>query len=138
MFARKRRYHQQLGRAGENAACKLLENSGMEILARNWKCRAGELDIVALDGEFLVFVEVKTTRYRPGFTPSGNLSYHQRRRNYHAAKAYFRIHDITGHPGRFDLVEVSYKNWFVSRIVRHGDYLPQLPAREVKTDAFSG
>jgi putative endonuclease len=130
MFAVKRRYHQKLGRAGENAVCKLLEHCGMTILARNWRCRAGELDIVALDGEEIVFVEVKTTRYRPDFTPSANLSFRQRRRNYNAAKVYLRSLDITGRTGRFDLIEVTYRWIFMKSIIRHRDYLPPLPARE--------
>ena len=57
----------------------------MTILARNWKCRAGELDIVALDENELVFAEVKTLRAKSGFDPAVNLSHRQRRRNFTAA-----------------------------------------------------
>ena len=49
-----------VGRHGEQLAARHLETAGLEILARNWRCRAGELDIVARDGPVLVFVEVKT------------------------------------------------------------------------------
>jgi putative endonuclease len=49
-----------VGRFGEDVAARHLEAAGLEILARNWRCRAGELDVVARDGSQLVFVEVKT------------------------------------------------------------------------------
>jgi putative endonuclease len=52
-----------LGRYGEDLAAKLLAAAGMRILARNWRCgRAGEIDIVARDGDALVVCEVKTRR----------------------------------------------------------------------------
>lgn len=47
------------GKIGENLACNYLENCGYEILARNWRTRFGEIDIICLDGEAIVFVEVK-------------------------------------------------------------------------------
>ena len=58
--------HLVLGRRGEEAAVRLLLAKGYTILARNWRVRSGELDIVARDGRTLVFVEVKTRR-RSGF-----------------------------------------------------------------------
>lgn len=51
-----------LGRAGEDRAAAYLEKRGWRVLERNWRCRQGELDIVALDGDELVVVEVKTRR----------------------------------------------------------------------------
>ena len=50
----------ELGRHGESVAVAHLERVGLRILARNWRCPAGELDVVALDGSCLVAVEVKT------------------------------------------------------------------------------
>lgn len=52
----------QLGLDGEAAASVHLERAGMRIVDRRWRCRYGELDIVALDGDTFVFVEVKTRR----------------------------------------------------------------------------
>lgn len=129
MFARLRKTRLRLGRDGENAACELLRCRGMAILARNWRCRAGELDIVALDGEQIVFVEVKTMRDKKGFAPAANLSARQRRRNCNAGKVYMRALDIRGRSARFDLVEATFRGPFLIRLVRHPDYLPQLAAR---------
>jgi putative endonuclease len=52
----------QLGLDGEAAASVHLERAGMRIVDRRWRCAHGELDIVALDGDTIVFVEVKTRR----------------------------------------------------------------------------
>lgn len=51
-----------LGRAGEAVAARMLQGDGMQVLAQNWRCAAGEIDIVAVDGECIVAVEVKTRR----------------------------------------------------------------------------
>jgi putative endonuclease len=50
------------GRIGEDLACRRLERDGLLIVARNSRTRFGELDVIAIDGETLVFVEVKTIR----------------------------------------------------------------------------
>ncbi len=52
----------ELGRYGEDVATRFLVAKGWTILGRNWRCRQGEIDIVALDGDDVVFVEVKTRR----------------------------------------------------------------------------
>jgi putative endonuclease len=49
-----------LGRRGEDRAAAALEAKGMRVIARNFRCPAGEVDLIALDGGVLVFVEVKT------------------------------------------------------------------------------
>lgn len=50
----------ELGRRGEEVAAAFLRGAGMRILERNWRCRDGEVDIIARDGDTLVAVEVKT------------------------------------------------------------------------------
>jgi hypothetical protein len=59
-----------LGRYGEDVAARQLQAAGLTILARNWRCREGEVDIVALDGDVLVMCEVKTRRGVGFGTPS--------------------------------------------------------------------
>ncbi|MEU1310462.1 YraN family protein [Streptomyces cinnamoneus] len=51
-----------LGRYGEGLAARRLTEAGMTVLARNWRCRQGEIDVVALDGDVLVICEVKARR----------------------------------------------------------------------------
>ncbi|TCN58350.1 putative endonuclease [Rhodococcus sp. SMB37] len=52
--------NQEVGIHGEELAAEHLESTGMVVLERNWRCRYGELDLIAQDGAVLVFVEVKT------------------------------------------------------------------------------
>ena len=52
--------HMQTGQVGEDIACRVLSRRGYEIIERNWRCRAGEIDIVARDGACWAFIEVKT------------------------------------------------------------------------------
>ncbi|UNO43797.1 YraN family protein [Streptomyces sp. MST-110588] len=54
-----------MGRYGEDLAARRLAAAGMRIVARNWRCRDGEIDIVASDGDALVVCEVKTRRAGP-------------------------------------------------------------------------
>ncbi|MCS7256149.1 MAG: YraN family protein [Thermomicrobium sp.] len=58
-----------LGAAGEEAVARWAERVGWRVIARNWRCRSGELDLVVLDGETLVAVEVKV-RKRSGPEPA--------------------------------------------------------------------
>ena len=58
-------HRKPLGRLGEDLAARHLEQAGWQIVARNWRTRRGEIDIVARDGEWLVFVEVRTRRAAP-------------------------------------------------------------------------
>jgi putative endonuclease len=53
---------QELGRDGEDAAVGYLTQRGMQVVERNWRCRHGEIDIIAREGAVLVFCEVKTRR----------------------------------------------------------------------------
>jgi len=64
----------RLGNWGEGVAAVRLEAEGYTIVARNWRCAAGEIDLVARDGETLVFVEVKTRRGRAYGAPEEALT----------------------------------------------------------------
>jgi putative endonuclease len=84
-----------LGRRGEQLAAEHFERLGWTILARNHRTRFGELDIVALDGETLVFAEVKTCRLGKG-RPWDNL--HERKRSQVRRMAGVWLHDVPKRP----------------------------------------
>ena len=121
---RGRAAHLKLGRDGERAAARYLELCGCRILGHNCRTFGGELDLVALDGGVLLFVEVKTLREKPGFTPAGNLSAAQRRRNFAAAMQYLAMLPYTPAAQRFELIEVVVRGRRVVSLRRHRDYLP--------------
>ena len=94
------------GRGAERRAERLLRRKGLIILARNWRAAGGELDLAALEGDTLVFVEVKarTAGFSPDLPP---VSWAQRRRIGRAARAFRRRFGVTHLPFRYDLVTVS-------------------------------
>ena len=96
-----------LGDRGERIAERLLRRAGLIVLARNWRGGGGELDRVALDGDTVVFIEVKTRT--AGFEDDGRVpvSYAQRLRTRRAARAFRRRYGVTHLALRFDLVTVS-------------------------------
>jgi len=67
-------HRQRLGRRGEDLAAAHLAGLGYEIVARNWRCPAGELDIVARQGETLVLVEVRARRSRAFGLPEESIT----------------------------------------------------------------
>ena len=111
--------HIRLGRRGERAAVRLLRSKGCDILARDWKRGAGELDIVARDGLMLVFVEVKSRRATATAAPADNLSFGQIRRIRLGAVKYLAQFGTVAPPHRFDLIEVKLTPWRISEIYHH-------------------
>lgn len=71
--------NQTLGALGEQHATDHLLDSGWEILHRNWRCRAGEVDIIAREGDTVVFVEVKTRNTVVSGHPLEHVGYHKLR-----------------------------------------------------------
>lgn len=96
----------RLGRTGEDAAADLLRQAGMRIVDRNWRCRHGELDVVARDGVTWVFVEVKTRRGRRFGHPLEAITREKLRRLRTLATLWMQAHDVRG-PMRLDAVAVD-------------------------------
>ena len=80
------------GRAGEEEACKYLMGKGMQILERNFRCKLGEIDIIARDGETLVFAEVKTRRSHKYGSPLLAITPGKMRHMALAAEYYLKTH----------------------------------------------
>ncbi|MFI7134194.1 YraN family protein [Nonomuraea sp. NPDC050153] len=68
------KHDQDLGKQGEQVAVTYLEAKGMKIIDRNWRCRHGEIDIIAEDGPTLVVIEVKTRSGRSHGTALESVS----------------------------------------------------------------
>lgn len=98
----------KLGAKGEDAACRYLSHKDYLILDRNWRCQFGEVDIVAMDGDDLVFVEVKTrSGYASGF-PEEAVTSEKRRRYEGIALAYLAEHpSIRSVSLRFDVMSIT-------------------------------
>ena len=97
----------QLGNWGESVAAHHLEAKGYTIVARNWRCRHGEIDLVAQAGEELVFVEVKTRRGRGFGTPEEGVTPHKLQKLFELGQHYLLAHDLEDVAWRVDLVAVE-------------------------------
>jgi len=98
---------QQLGKSGEDLAVRELERREYAILARRYRTRHGEIDIVAKDGETIVFVEVKARSTAEFGTAAEALTTWKKRRLTAMAEDYLTRHRITDTPSRFDVVAID-------------------------------
>jgi putative endonuclease len=95
-----------LGRRGEELAARQLAAKGYEIVARNWRCETGELDLVARDGECLVLVEVRTRRGRAMGSPEGSITATKQARLIALSEAYVQENGWDG-DWRIDVVAIE-------------------------------
>jgi putative endonuclease len=99
-----------LGQRGEDAAARYLKKHGYRILARGLDSRLGELDIVAVDGRTIVFVEVKTRRSTYAGHPAEAIDPRKERRMTQSALAYLKAQRLLQYAARFDVVAVTWPN----------------------------
>jgi len=116
----------KLGDWGEELAVRFLEENRYKIMATNYRCAYGEVDIVAMDGEELVFVEVRTRRPGNFGTPEESVSPHKLRRLMATCQDYLQNYGQENIQWRVDLISVRLekgrsKNPKVERIdhLRH-------------------
>ncbi len=95
-----------LGRHGEQLAAEYLTRRGLTILARNWRCGAGELDIIARDGPALVVVEVKTRRTAAYGSPLDAVGPRKVRRLRELALRWLDEQQVHAPEIRFDVVGI--------------------------------
>lgn len=96
------------GNRGERVAAKHLRSLGLRILSRNNASRLGEIDLVAADGETIVFVEVKTRRSRAAGDPFEAVGTEKQRKLTRAALTYLKAKGLLEHRARFDVVGIVW------------------------------
>ena len=96
-----------LGRRGEQLAEQKLTASGYAIVARNYRCVSGEIDLVARSAGTLVFVEVRTRRGEKFGTPEASITLRKRRHLVAAAQSYLQENLLTEAAWRIDVVAVA-------------------------------
>jgi len=100
------RHSQGLGKRGEELAAKFLIRKKYKILARNWRDRGGEIDIVARDGGTLVFVEVKTRASDSFAQPVESVGYRKQDKLRRLAERYIAQQDLANCQARFDVISI--------------------------------
>jgi putative endonuclease len=106
--ARKPWWRRWFGSRSERAAGRFLRRQGYRILARNYSGPLGELDIIALDGRCIVFVEVRSTGGDDTARPAESVDDGKQRRLTDLALDFLRRHRLLDHPARFDVLAVSW------------------------------
>ena len=103
-----------LGQRGEAAAARYLRRRGYKILARSDHFGPGELDLVALDRETIVFVEVKTRQTHAAGHPADAVDDIKQRRLTRLAVTFLKRHGLLECPARFDVIAITWpaKKWF--------------------------
>ena len=99
---------QNLGRLGERLAANVLEQRGYRILERNFRCRSGEIDLVAEEGQDLIFVEVKTRRGTSRGLPEEAVTSRKARKLQEVACYYLDAHHLPECSWRIDVVAVQF------------------------------
>jgi putative endonuclease len=97
-----------LGQRGEAAAARYLRRLGYKIVARSHRDSIGELDLVAVDGRTVVFVEVKTRRSSEGGHPADAVDADKQRRLTRLALHFLKQHGLLESRSRFDVVAITW------------------------------
>lgn len=105
-----------LGERGERAAERFLRRSGLRIILRNYRASQGEIDLIAREGDVLVFVEVKTRRRGD---PAEAVDATKRERLVRTARRFIARHDLETTPRRFDVVAVAWSDDVRAPEIRH-------------------
>lgn len=98
--------NKEIGRFGEDTASKYLEESGYTILDRNFKCKSGEIDIIARDGNYIVFVEVKTRSGSFYGTPGEAVNELKQHKIIKVSETYIMKRKLFNYDFRFDVIEI--------------------------------
>jgi putative endonuclease len=96
------------GAGGEEIARKFLKKKGYKVLDVNYHIRMGEIDIIALDRDTLVFVEVKSATNPRFGDPVGWIPLRKQQRIIRVSQAYMTSHHLYNSPARFDVVAIDH------------------------------
>jgi putative endonuclease len=107
------------GNRSERAAARFLRRLGYRIVARNYSCPYGELDLVALDGRCLVFVEVRSTERTDTAIPAASVDDAKQRRLTQLALHFLQKHDLLNQSARFDVLALSWPPDSVEPLIEH-------------------
>ncbi|MEM7473721.1 MAG: YraN family protein [Planctomycetota bacterium] len=110
---------EKLGARGEKAAARFLKGLGYRILAHGHRQKLGEIDLIALDGDCIVFVEVKTWRSDAQADPSEAVDRRKQERITRAALIYLKKKKLLDQPARFDVISIVWPPDSPEPTIRH-------------------
>lgn len=107
-LSRKPWWRRWFGTRSERAAARFLRRLGYRIVARNFVCPLGELDLVAVDGSCLVFVEVRSTGTEDSRRPAQSVDAAKQKRLTDLALFFLKKHRLLDRPARFDVLVLTW------------------------------
>jgi putative endonuclease len=116
---------QTLGREGEAVAEQFLRKKGYKVVERNYRCSAGELDLIVLDRRVVVFVEVKTRSGRGFGSPLEAVEFRKQRKMIRAAQFFLSANKLHQRDARFDVVGIYWSGR--EPVVEHIENAFELP-----------
>lgn len=102
-------YKQEIGQNGENVAEIYLKKEGYLIIERNFRCKQGEIDLIAMDKTEIVFIEVKTRSNKKYGNPAEAVNNVKQNHIRKAAKWYVHINNLYNYFIRFDVIEIYFE-----------------------------
>lgn len=108
----------QKGRTGEDIAADYMIGQGLRILSKNFRASCGEIDIIALDGKELVFVEVKARRTGEFGIGADSVGYYKQKKITNTAELYLNMTKVKYESCRFDVASVDLRTNSVVEYVR--------------------
>lgn len=108
-----------LGRRGEQQAASFLAKNGMRVVARGVANQFGEIDLVGVDGETIVFVEVRTRKTLDAGHPAESVTPEKQARLTRAALAFLKQNRLLNHRSRFDVVALLWPDGAKSPHIEH-------------------
>jgi putative endonuclease len=118
------RRSRDLGRLGEEKAGEFLRRAGFKKVVSNYRCRLGEIDLVAMEGETLVFVEVKSKTGTFHGRPEEMITSAKRRRLTMLARFFLAERGWLRRPARFDVVTVDWERDREGAVTHYRDAFP--------------
>ncbi|HWR71605.1 MAG TPA: YraN family protein [Nitrospirota bacterium] len=112
-------FRKKLGQEGEDRAARFLEKRGYRILERNYHTKAGEIDLIAMHEDELVFVEVKTRTSGAFGAPELAVNPRKQQRMVKAALGYLKYKNLHQVPCRFDVVAISNESEKGIEVIPH-------------------
>jgi len=100
----------EVGKIGEKLAVKYLEQNNYKIIKQNFRCKQGEIDIIALDKGEIVFIEIKARASLKYGLPSESVTKYKLKHIYKTAEYYLYSRNLLNENTRIDVIEVYIKN----------------------------
>jgi putative endonuclease len=109
-------FRSSLGERGETAACGFLKDRGYEILEKNYKCKLGEIDVIARRRGRLAFIEIKTRTSAQFGLPQEAVDLRKQEKIFKVAQWYLKTKKLSRSPIAFDVVAILWKEGKVPEI----------------------